>query len=65
MSSYNAIGAAGQVNLRKGEELEEVVADTDGWTRVRNANGEEGAVPTQALQIVHPKLMTKKKLKAT
>ena len=65
VSSYDAKGAPGQVNLAKGEELEEVEADNGGWTRVRNANGQEGAVPTQILQIIHPKSMTKKKLTAT
>ena len=45
--------------------MEEVASENDGWTGVRNVNGEEGAVPTEILQMIPPNMTTKKKLTAT
>ena len=49
---YDCYEAPGQINLKEGEELEELIPDTKGWTRVKNKKGEEGLVRTTFLGIV-------------
>ena len=46
LQDYDCEAAPGQLNLVKGENLEETVADEKGWTRVKNSKGEEGLVKT-------------------
>ena len=46
-------GGPGMISLTKGEELEEVKPDEDGWTVVKKRNGGEGAVPTKHLGMKH------------
>ena len=48
-TSYDAEKAPSQINLTTGEVVEEVSLDHNGWTVVRNNQGEEGAVPTKLL----------------
>ena len=47
MSPYK--GPPGKVSLSKGDEVEVVAPDDDGWTVVRNSKGKEGPVPTDQL----------------
>ena len=42
-------GPPGKVSLSKGDEVEVVAPDDDGWTVVRNSKGKEGRVPTDQL----------------
>ena len=37
------------ISLTKGEEVEEVKPDDEGWTVVKKRDGSEGAVPTEHL----------------
>ena len=46
LQDYDCEEAPDQLNLVKGEVLEETVADKKGWTRVKNSKGEEGLVKT-------------------
>ena len=41
------------ISLRKGEEVEEVEPDYEGWTVVRKRDGSEGAVPSEHLGREH------------
>ena len=41
------------ISLTKGEEVEEVKPDEDGWTVVKKSDGSEGAVPTEHLGKKH------------
>jgi len=40
-----------EVDLYEGEEVTELQPDVEGWTMIRNENGEEGIVPTDYLGI--------------
>ena len=46
-------GGPGMISLTKGEQLEEVKPDEDGWTVVKKRDGHEGAVPTEHLGMKH------------
>ena len=46
---YDCQSAPGQIDLQRGEEVEEILGDVNGWTKVRNKKGEEGSVPTKKL----------------
>ena len=41
------------ISLTKGEEMEEVTPDEDGWTFVKKRDGGVGAVPTEHLGMNH------------
>ena len=47
--SYDAEKAPSQINLARGDVVEEVSPDHNGWTVVRNIQGEQGSVPTKLL----------------
>ncbi|KAG8733405.1 class II myosin [Ceratobasidium sp. 423] len=51
---YDFAGQPGEMSLAKGEILELVEKDKDGWTLVKK-NGTEGWAPSDYLQIVPPK----------
>ncbi|KAF8684726.1 Myosin Large ATPase [Rhizoctonia solani] len=51
---YDFAGQPGEMSLTKGEILELVEKDKDGWTLVKK-NGTEGWAPSDYLQIVPPK----------
>ncbi|KAB5591955.1 Myosin-1 [Ceratobasidium theobromae] len=51
---YDFAGQPGEMSLAKGEVLELVEKDKDGWTLVKK-NGTEGWAPSDYLQIVPPK----------
>ena len=38
-----------RLDLKEGEVIEEIVADTKGWTRVRKEDGREGPLKTSIL----------------
>ena len=42
-------GGPGMISMTKGEQLEEIKPDEDGWTVVKKRDGAEGAVPTEHL----------------
>ena len=42
-------GASDQIDICKDEEVEEVMADVNGWTKVKNKGGDVGLVPTKLL----------------
>ena len=42
-------GAPGRVSLSRGDEVEVVAPDDDGWTVVRKRDGKEGPVPSDQL----------------
>ena len=46
-------GGPGMISLTKGEEMEEVTPDEDGWTVVKKRDGGVGAVPTEHLGMNH------------
>ena len=47
--NHECFGADGQIDIHKDEELEEVMANVNGWTKVRNKRGDVGLVPTKLL----------------
>ena len=47
--THDCDGAPDQISLKRGEVLDEIEKDVDGWTRVRNKAGEEGLVMTKYL----------------
>ena len=49
VSSYDARGALGHIDLTCGEYVVEIQPDKKGWTVVRTVAGEEGGVPTKHL----------------
>ena len=50
---FNSKGAFGQISLKDGEIVVKMAPDKMGWTVVRNADGEEGGVPTKHLGSLH------------
>jgi len=54
VQTRECFGAEDQIDIHKGEEVEEMVPDVKGWTRVRNKLKEEGLVPTKLLVRTSP-----------
>ena len=46
---YDAKDVFGHLSIKEDEEIVEVKPDKGGWTVVKNAKAEEGAVPTNCL----------------
>ena len=47
--SFDSKGIFGHLSLHDGEVVIEVTPDREGWTVVRNADGDQGGVPTTRL----------------